>query len=124
LSNFSPALAPAQCDGPTVAQHHTAIYIARFRKNHSPLKSQLTMPAPQTPPSYPSARRGYAGDGISPRKVILGLILAASIVVFFLILFVGVIAIVQEGSLRGARHLASLATLKHAVAHLIRLIHR
>jgi len=79
------------------------------------------MPTPEQPYTqpYPPGRRGYGGDGISPRKVILGLILAGSILFFFFILFVGAIAVIQEGSLKGASHIPLMGAVKRVIAHFL-----
>ena len=81
-------------------------------------------PPPSTPP-FSSCPGGHpVRGGISPRKIILALVLAASILVFFLVLFAGVIAILMEAAPRTMSHAHFLVAIKHAVAHQIaRLTH-
>jgi hypothetical protein len=61
---------------------------------------------------------------ISPRTVILSVVLVGSILFFFLILFVGLVAVLQEAAPRMGPHVPLAAAVKHAIAHQIaRLIH-
>jgi hypothetical protein len=58
---------------------------------------------------------------LSPRKVILGLVLAGAILFFCLILMVGAIAILREAAPKtgyaGLRHI--IAAVRHVIAHTI-----
>ena len=54
-----------------------------------------------TPPSPPLPGGKASPGGISARKVILGIILAGSVLFFVLILFAGGVAILREGAQRG-----------------------
>jgi hypothetical protein len=64
----------------------------------------------------PPAPACQPARGISPRKLILGIILAGSILFFFFILFAGGIAVLREAA--PSRH-AGLAHLLIAVRHAI-----
>jgi len=77
--------------------------------------------SPSTPPTlppFPPSRLGAAPrTGIPLRKIILGLVLAGSILLFFMILFAALVAVIQEGSPRP--HMPALAAMKHIVAHVL-----
>jgi hypothetical protein len=79
---------------------------------------------PSTPPAQSPAPGGQTARGsISPRKLILGVILAGSILLFFLILFAGGIAILREASPRGGARTPLLVAVKRVIAHDILHIH-
>ncbi len=80
---------------------------------------------PSTPSSFPppppdSTR--FPRRGISPRKLILGFILACSILFFFLILFVTAVAILREAAPAGhsglMRHIIAIGrSIAHHMHH-------
>jgi len=76
---------------------------------------------PSAPPPFPPcppARGGRAArGGISPRKLILAVILAGSILFFFLILFAGLVATLHEGSPREGPRISTLAAIKRVIVH-------
>jgi hypothetical protein len=79
---------------------------------------------PSTPPAQSPAPGGQTAQGsIPPRKLILSVILAGSILLFFLILFAGGIAILHEAAPKGGARLPFLVAIKRVIAHDILHIH-
>ncbi len=70
---------------------------------------------PVIPPTPPPLPRAASRGGLSARKLILAVILAGSILLFLLILFVTAFAILREASPVG--HTPFLVAVKRAVAH-------
>ena len=95
----------------------------------SPIIAPLPLPVIPAPPQPPSPlpAGNPTARSISPRKVILGIILAGSIVFFFLILFAGIFAIVREAAPRSSAGqvsaVAILRVVKHLIAHHIPIPH-
>jgi hypothetical protein len=86
------------------------------------MTSSTPPPLPPTPPSPPfaAARRVRARrTRISPRTVILSIVLAGSIIFFFLILFVALFAVLQEAAPRIGPHTTLIVAVKHVIARQI-----
>jgi hypothetical protein len=73
---------------------------------------------PPLPPSAPLAAEEAARRRIPPRKLLLGFILACSVLCFFLILFVATVAILRESAPMGpGRAVPVLFVVKRIIAH-------
>jgi hypothetical protein len=73
---------------------------------------------PSSPPPLPTVPGAQAARrSISPRKVILSVVLAGSVLFFFLILFAALVAILREAAPPGHRNFAAhLVAVKHIIA--------
>jgi hypothetical protein len=73
---------------------------------------------PSLPPPPPSTVRPLRRGSISPRKLILGIILTGSVLAFFLILSVTAVAILREAAPFGRSGLTPLlVAIKRLIAH-------
>jgi hypothetical protein len=70
---------------------------------------------PSTPPPFPPPQ--FNRPALSPRKLILSVLLVFSIIFFFLILFAGLFAVIQEAAPHNAPRLPILVAIKHVIAH-------
>jgi hypothetical protein len=80
--------------------------------------STSALPVISTPPPLPAGNA--APRGISPRKLILGVILAGSVLLFFMVLLAGGVAILHEAAPRGggrASFAGVVLAIRHVIAH-------